>query len=74
MDFHSPYGCSKGAADQYVLDYARMYGLPSVVFRMSSIYGRRQLGTEDQGWVAHFALQMLRDGVADRLRRRPAGS
>ena len=62
LDFHSPYGCSKGAADQYVLDYARMYGLPSVVFRMSCIYGRRQLGTEDQGWVAHFALQMLRDG------------
>lgn len=62
LDFHSPYGCSKGAADQYVLDYARMYGLPGVVFRMSCIYGRRQLGTEDQGWVAHFALQMLRDG------------
>jgi CDP-paratose 2-epimerase len=61
LDFHSPYGCSKGAADQYVLDYARMYGLPGVVFRMSCIYGRRQLGTEDQGWVAHFALQMLRD-------------
>jgi CDP-paratose 2-epimerase len=63
LEFHSPYGCSKGAADQYVLDYARMYGLPSVVFRMSCIYGRRQLGTEDQGWVAHFALQMLRDGL-----------
>jgi len=63
LDFHSPYGCSKGAADQYVLDYARMYGVPGVVFRMSCIYGRRQLGTEDQGWVAHFALQMLRDGV-----------
>jgi CDP-paratose 2-epimerase len=62
LDFHSPYGCSKGAADQYVLDYARMYGLPGVVFRMSCIYGRRQLGTEDQGWVAHFALQMLREG------------
>jgi CDP-paratose 2-epimerase len=62
LDFHSPYGCSKGAADQYVLDYARMYGLPGVVFRTSCIYGRRQLGTEDQGWVAHFALQMLRDG------------
>jgi CDP-paratose 2-epimerase len=61
LDFHSPYGCSKGTADQYVLDYARMYGLPNVVFRMSCIYGRRQLGTEDQGWVAHFALQMLRE-------------
>ncbi len=63
LSFHSPHGCSKGAADQYVLDYARMYGLPSVVFRMSCIYGRGQLGTEDQGWVAHFALQMLRDGT-----------
>ncbi|MEN6335727.1 MAG: NAD-dependent epimerase/dehydratase family protein [Phycisphaerales bacterium] len=61
LDFHSPYGCSKGAADQYVLDYARMYGLPATVFRMSCIYGRRQLGTEDQGWVAHFALRILRD-------------
>jgi CDP-paratose 2-epimerase len=61
LDFRSPFGCSKGAADQYVLDYARMYGLPGVVFRMSCIYGPRQLGTEDQGWVAHFALQMLRD-------------
>ncbi len=63
LEFHSPYGCSKGAADQYVLDYARMYGVPGVVFRMSCIYGRRQLGSEDQGWVAHFALQMLRDGA-----------
>jgi CDP-paratose 2-epimerase len=61
LNFHSPYGCSKGAADQYVLDYARMYGLPATVFRMSCIYGRRQLGTEDQGWVAHFAIQILRD-------------
>jgi CDP-paratose 2-epimerase len=63
LDFQSPYGCSKGAADQYVLDYARMYGMPNVVFRMSCIYGPRQSGTEDQGWVAHFALQMLRGGV-----------
>jgi CDP-paratose 2-epimerase len=62
LDSHGPYSCSKGAADQYVLDYARMYGLPGVVFRMSCIYGRRQRGTQDQGWVAHFALQMLRDG------------
>jgi CDP-paratose 2-epimerase len=54
LDFHSPYGCSKGAADQYVRDYARIYGLPTVVFRMSCIYGTRQFGTEDQGWVAHF--------------------
>ncbi|MBB4634567.1 SDR family NAD(P)-dependent oxidoreductase [Longimicrobium terrae] len=54
LDFHSPYGCSKGAADQYVHDYARIYGLPTIVFRMSCIYGTRQFGTEDQGWVAHF--------------------
>jgi CDP-paratose 2-epimerase len=54
LDFHSPYGCSKGAADQYVHDYARIYGLRTVVFRMSCIYGPRQFGTEDQGWVAHF--------------------
>lgn len=55
LDFHSPYGCSKGAADQYVRDYARIFGLPTVVFRMSCVYGTRQFGTEDQGWVAHFA-------------------
>ena len=60
LDFHSPYGCSKGAADQYVHDYHRIYGLPSIVFRMSCIYGPHQLGTEDQGWVAHFALTGLR--------------
>lgn len=54
LDFHSPYGCSKGSADQYVRDYARIYGIPTVVFRMSCIYGTRQFGTEDQGWVAHF--------------------
>lgn len=59
LDFHSPYGCSKGAADQYVLDYARVYGLPAVVFRMSCIYGPHQRGNEDQGWVAHFVLQAL---------------
>jgi CDP-paratose 2-epimerase len=59
LDFHSPYGCSKGAADQYVLDYARVYGLPAVVFRMSCIYGPHQRGTEDQGWVAHFVLRAL---------------
>jgi CDP-paratose 2-epimerase len=59
LDFHSPYGCSKGAADQYVLDYARSYGLPTVVFRMSCIYGPHQYGTEDQGWVAHFAIRAL---------------
>jgi CDP-paratose 2-epimerase len=59
LDFHSPYGCSKGAADQYVRDYARIYGLPTVVFRMSCIYGEHQMGTEDQGWVAHFARCVL---------------
>jgi CDP-paratose 2-epimerase len=57
LDFHSPYGCSKGAADQYVLDYARSYGLPAVVFRMSCIYGPHQFGNEDQGWVAHFLIR-----------------
>jgi CDP-paratose 2-epimerase len=57
LDFHSPYGCSKGAADQYVIDYARSYGLPATVFRMSCIYGPRQFGTEDQGWVAHFLIR-----------------
>lgn len=61
LDFRSPYGCSKGAADQYVLDFARTLGLPAVVLRMSCIYGPRQLGTEDQGWVAHFARAALRD-------------
>ena len=60
LDFHSPYGCSKGTADQYVLDYARSYGLTTAVFRMSCIYGPRQFGTEDQGWVAHFILRALR--------------
>jgi CDP-paratose 2-epimerase len=59
LAFHSPYGCSKGAADQYVLDYARSYGLPAVVFRMSCIYGPHQWGTEDQGWVAHFLIRAL---------------
>lgn len=59
LDFHSPYGCSKGAADQYVLDYARTFGLSAVVFRMSCIYGYHQMGTEDQGWVAHFLLRAI---------------
>jgi CDP-paratose 2-epimerase len=59
LDFHSPYGCSKGAADQYVIDYARTTGLQTVVFRMSCIYGPHQFGTEDQGWVAHFLLRAL---------------
>jgi CDP-paratose 2-epimerase len=60
LDFHSPYGCSKGTADQYVVDYARSFGLTTTVFRMSCIYGPRQFGTEDQGWVAHFILRALR--------------
>lgn len=60
LDFCSPYGCSKGAADQYVLDYAHTYELPTCVFRMSCIYGPHQQGTEDQGWVAHFMLSALR--------------
>jgi CDP-paratose 2-epimerase len=59
LDFCTPYGCSKGAADQYVLDYAKSYGVPAVVFRMSCIYGPHQHGTEDQGWVAHFVLRAL---------------
>lgn len=59
LDFHSPYGCSKGVADQYTRDYFRIYGLPTVVFRQSCIYGPRQMGIEDQGWVAHFAKSSL---------------
>lgn len=59
LDFHTPYGCSKGAADQYVLDYARSFGIPTAVMRMSCIYGPNQMGTEDQGWVAHFLLCAL---------------
>jgi CDP-paratose 2-epimerase len=61
LDFHTPYGCSKGAADQYVLDYCRSFGIPTAVFRMSCIYGQRQMGTEDQGWVAHFLIRALDD-------------
>jgi CDP-paratose 2-epimerase len=56
LDFHSPYGCSKGAGDQYVRDYARIYNLKTVVFRQSCIYGTRQFGIEDQGWIAWFCL------------------
>jgi CDP-paratose 2-epimerase len=59
LDFHSPYGCSKGAADQYILDYARTYGISAAVFRMSCIYGPHQFGTEDQGWVAHFLISAV---------------
>ena len=56
LDFHSPYGCSKGAGDQYVRDYARIYGLRTVVMRQSCIYGARQFGIEDQGWIAWFII------------------
>ena len=56
LDFHSPYGCSKGAGDQYVRDYARIYGLKTVVFRQSCIFGMRQFGVEDQGWAAHMVI------------------
>lgn len=56
MDFHSPYGCSKGTGDQYVRDYYRIYGVPTVVFRQSCIYGPHQFGIEDQGWVAWFVI------------------
>ena len=59
LDFHSPYGCSKGAADQYVVDYARTFRLPALVFRMSCIYGPHQHGNEDQGWVAHFVIRSI---------------
>jgi CDP-paratose 2-epimerase len=59
LDFHSPYGCSKGSADQYVRDFSRIYGLPTVVFRQSCIYGPHQFGVEDQGWVAWFTLRSL---------------
>jgi CDP-paratose 2-epimerase len=59
LDFYSPYGCSKGAADQYVRDYARVYGMNTAVLRMSCIYGPRQFGTEDQGWLAHVMLRSI---------------
>ena len=61
LDFHSPYGCSKGAADQYVRDYSRVFGMNTVVLRQSCIYGAHQYGTEDQGWVAHFVHSILRE-------------
>ena len=61
LDFHSPYGCSKGAGDQYVVDYSRIYGLPTVCLRQSCIYGERQMGIEDQGWVAWFTIAHVLD-------------
>jgi CDP-paratose 2-epimerase len=63
LDFHSPYGCSKGAGDQYVRDYARIYDLPTVVFRQSCIYGTRQMGVEDQGFLAHFVIATAKKRV-----------
>ena len=60
LDFHSPYGCSKGAADQYVRDYSRTYKLNTVVLRLSCIYGQNQWGTEDQGWIAWFIINCLK--------------
>lgn len=59
LNFCTPYGCSKGVADQYVLDYAKSFGIPTAVLRMSCIYGPHQMGTEDQGWVAHFLIRAL---------------
>lgn len=59
LDFHSPYGCSVGAADSYVKDYHRIYGMKTIVFRMSCIYGPRQFGNEDQGWIAHFIISSI---------------
>ena len=59
LDFHSPYGCSKGAADQYAIDYSRIFGLKTIVFRQSCIYGPHQFGVEDQGWIAWFAIRAL---------------
>jgi CDP-paratose 2-epimerase len=59
LDFHSPYGCSKGAADQYMLDYARIFGLKTVVFRHSSMYGGRQFATYDQGWIGWFCQKAI---------------
>jgi CDP-paratose 2-epimerase len=61
LDFHSPYGCSKGTADQYMIDYGRIYDMKTVVFRQSCIYGYRQFGIEDQGWVAWFTIAAMLD-------------
>ena len=61
LSFCTPYGCSKGSADQYVLDYAHSFGLQTVVLRKSCVYGPRQFGTEDQGWLAHFLIKALHD-------------
>ncbi|WP_437589763.1 SDR family NAD(P)-dependent oxidoreductase [Sorangium sp. So ce1000] len=60
LDFQSPYGCSRGAADQYVLEYARTFGLRAAVLRVSCVYGPRQFGSEDHGWIAHFVARAIR--------------
>lgn len=65
IDFHSPYGCSKGTADQYFRDYYRIYGLKTIVFRQSCIYGDRQFGNEDQGWVMHFLKKAVQNKRID---------
>ncbi|KJV29549.1 CDP-paratose 2-epimerase [Aquitalea magnusonii] len=69
LDFHSPYGCSKGAADQYLLDYNRIYGIKTIVFRHSSMYGGRQFATEDQGWIGWFCAMAAQTAAG--LRREP---
>ena len=74
LEFHSPYGCSKGAADQYALDWARMFGLRTVVFRHSSMYGGRQFATADQGWIGWFAGEAMRVERGDRTPVRIAGN
>lgn len=68
LDFQSPYGCSKGTADQYMQDFARVYGLKTLVFRHSSMYGSRQFGTADQGWIAWFCSQAVKSsqGLLDK--------
>ncbi len=66
LDFHSPYGCSKGCADQYMLDFARIYGLKTAVFRHSSMYGGRQFSTIDQGWVGWFCEQAIKQSSGDK--------
>ncbi|HDZ9181686.1 TPA: GDP-mannose 4,6-dehydratase, partial [Vibrio cholerae] len=74
LDFHSPYGCSKGAADQYMLDYARLFGLNTTVFRHSSMYGGRQFATYDQGWVGWFCQKALDAKNSDSARFTISGS
>lgn len=74
LNFHSPYGCSKGASDQYLLDYARIYGIKSVVLRHSSMYGGNQHPTEDQGWVGWFCKKALETTQNDATRFTISGS